>query len=449
MEIDGFLFKEKNFLYLWLAQVFSQTAISTINCILTVKAYNIVDFEANNYGISPNLAVSLIIGSYGLAALLFGIPSGILVDYIDRKKCLFVSTIARLVLVSLLLLFPVNLLMLVLFTFLLNTISQVFYPAEAAIIPIIVKKDKLLTANSIYTTSYFVSFIMGFVMGGIALAFMNFSIVLLIIALFFSISAISIKLINYPNSILNSLKLADFMPNMFINFVDSIKLIRTHFSIKISLIYLGIVQIVFGVFWALQPGLSIEVINIELRRSGLYIMTPVVIGVLIGSVLLNRLIKKYKENFLVELGIIGSSLSFLGIYILADYNSLRFRFGKVLIHKKSIDMIARFDKFLHLPDLSVIRVAIILFIAIGIFSSFILIIYNAKLQSSADKNVLGRIYGILQTLITVSGALPVMISGYLADRIGIGQVFVSIALFILILHFLLKYKYKSHIKANI
>ena len=50
-------------------------------------------------------------------------------------------------------------------TFLISTLTQFFAPAEQAIIPLIVEKRNLLSANSLYTTTMMASVIIGFAVG--------------------------------------------------------------------------------------------------------------------------------------------------------------------------------------------------------------------------------------------------------------------------------------------
>ena len=52
-----------------------------------------------------------------------------------------------------------------LLTFLVSTLTQFFAPAEQAVIPLIVEKPYLLSANSLYTTTMMASVIIGFAMG--------------------------------------------------------------------------------------------------------------------------------------------------------------------------------------------------------------------------------------------------------------------------------------------
>lgn len=432
------LLQNKNFLRLFLSQAFSQTGISFLNFVLTISAFEVVKISTQVYGwhISNNQAVSIIIASYGLASFIFGIPAGILVDYLNRKYTMFYSSLFRFALVLLLVYFSHSLVGLVIFTFVLNSISQFFYPAEAAILPRIVKAEKLVLANSIYNITYFLSQIIGFLIGGVVLYRYGFVNTIYIIASFFVIAAISVSFINVNEDKHSLSNVFTGLFKLVINgFQEAIRYIRANKDTKISLYYLGVLQIMIGIFWALQPGLSVEVLDIKIQSSAIYIIIPIIVGMLVGAIIINKSLNKLKESFFVESAIVISTLSFIGIYLL----DFEFTFPKRIPLRFIFD---GYNRIRFLPDLNILTLAVVLMFFIGIASSFLFIIYNTKLQLSTKDGVRGRIYGILQSLVTVSGAVPVLLSGYIADKFGIKDVFLAVALFLVVFHFLLKYRYK-------
>src|SRR5581483_10101278 len=54
--------------------------------------------------------------------------------------------------------------------FLVNSLSQFYTPAESSAIPLVVKRSQLITANSIFSTTLYVCFLLGFGLAGPLLA---------------------------------------------------------------------------------------------------------------------------------------------------------------------------------------------------------------------------------------------------------------------------------------
>ena len=164
----GFLpvLKNSKFLILWGGQVFSQLADKVYLVLMITIIAN--QFQATDQTISG--WVSAIMIAFTIPAVLFG-------------AVLVVTNIVRggLVLILPMILWlsndfnlgnlPLGFCLMLLLTFLVSTLTQFFAPAEQAVIPLIVEKPYLLSANSLYTTTMMASVIIGFAMGDPLLEF--------------------------------------------------------------------------------------------------------------------------------------------------------------------------------------------------------------------------------------------------------------------------------------
>ncbi len=136
--------RNRNFLFLWSGQVFSQLADRMLVGVLLLNVH---------YLTKNNLAMSLPMLSFGLSAIIFGTIAGVFVDRWSKKRIMVLSNILRAILLIgfvFLTEFRESLLVIFLASFLIFTIAQFFSPAEAACIPAIVEKNKLLGANSFF-----------------------------------------------------------------------------------------------------------------------------------------------------------------------------------------------------------------------------------------------------------------------------------------------------------
>src|SRR5579864_3528026 len=153
--------KNRSFLLLWLAQLLSQ-----------------VVFNAANYGViaivtaitHSTIMVGLAIVSFTLPAVPFSLLAGVYVDHLNKRLVLWVSNALRAVatgLIVLALLWDPHLLIpLFVLTFLISLITQFFTPAEASAIPLLVSKNDLAPALSLFSITLTVSQALGFLLLG-------------------------------------------------------------------------------------------------------------------------------------------------------------------------------------------------------------------------------------------------------------------------------------------
>src|SRR5579863_2851772 len=155
--------KNRSFLLLWLAQLLSQ-----------------VVFNAANYGIialvtaitHSTTLVGLAIVSFTLPAVPFSLLAGVYVDYLDKRLVLWVSNILRAIamglMVFVLLVNPHTIVWLFFLAFAISLISQFFTPAEASAIPLLVNKEDLVSALSLFNITLTIAQALGFlVLGGL------------------------------------------------------------------------------------------------------------------------------------------------------------------------------------------------------------------------------------------------------------------------------------------
>ncbi len=156
------LLYNRPFMLLWTGQILSQLADKVFFVLLIALL--------NDYGSSPETANSMrsaVMISATLPAIFFGSAAGIFVDRYDKKTILSGCNIWRGVM---LLLLPLPFLpkafgILLAIAFLESVLTQFFAPAEQAAIPLLVKRENLLTANAVFTTTMMGSLIVGFAIG--------------------------------------------------------------------------------------------------------------------------------------------------------------------------------------------------------------------------------------------------------------------------------------------
>lgn len=173
---QGFLpvLRNRNFLTLWGGQVFSQIA----DKIYLVLMIALVDGRFQEEGQAISGWVSSIMVAFTIPAVLFGSVAGVYVDRWSKKGVMVATNLLRGALVFALLPVlglvkhwqdwgdtPVGFVLMLGMTFLVSTLTQFFAPAEQSVLPLVVEKKSLLSANSLYTTTMMASVIIGFAVG--------------------------------------------------------------------------------------------------------------------------------------------------------------------------------------------------------------------------------------------------------------------------------------------
>jgi len=166
--------KNKQFLILWIGQIFSQLADKVYLVMMIAIVTN--QFQLPNQPISR--WVSPIMIAFTIPAVLFGSLAGVYVDRWNKKPVLVISNLLRGILVltlpplllvsqgqSLFYSYSLGFGLMLGITFAVSTFTQFFAPAEQAVIPLIVKDRDLLAANSLYTTTMMALLIIGFAIG--------------------------------------------------------------------------------------------------------------------------------------------------------------------------------------------------------------------------------------------------------------------------------------------
>src|SRR5437868_4991961 len=141
--------KNRSFLLLWLAQLVSQ-----------------IVFNAANYGVIANVTavthstvmVGLAIVSFTLPAVPFSLFAGVYVDYLDKRLVLWATNALRAAVTGLIVLAllwnPHTIVPLFFFAFAISLVTQFFMPAEASAIPLLVSKNGLVPALSLFNVTF-------------------------------------------------------------------------------------------------------------------------------------------------------------------------------------------------------------------------------------------------------------------------------------------------------
>lgn len=424
------LFANRDFCFLWIAQIFSQFA----DRIIFVVFVTVIAMNFDPSGKSTSLQSWLYI-AFTIPAILLTAIAGVYIDKWNKKVVMIITNILRGIIILLLPLFDKTLISLYILAFMLSSVTQFFVPAEASIIPSIANKYQLLTANSLFATTMMASLIFGFALGDPMINIFGINYVHIGIGLFFFSSALFLIFVKYK-------PLPKDESSVKSTFTD---------DLKEGLVYIKNAPVVRSAMLKLAGLFSIivmlSIMSIGLSQKYLYPTNPAMgaqkfayivvfcgIGMVFGAFLVGKHLRKINKHLLVYVGIFICGVSLLLFSALPLIPQL------TVIHVKThhifIFYLEKFD-FTY-PMLYSYLVALLM----GVSTALVAIPLQTILHTEIDPQVRGKVFGILFTLLSTASALPVLIAAWGAEIIGVARMILLIAIPVALfgLYKLIKYK---------
>ncbi|HJT58620.1 MAG TPA: MFS transporter [Ktedonobacteraceae bacterium] len=414
--------KNRPFLLLWQAQLLSQ-----------------IGFNAANYGIIALVTavthstelVGLAIISFTLPAVPFSLLAGVYVDYLNKRLVLWVSNALRAVATGLmvfaLLVNPHAIVPIYFLAFFISLITQFFTPAEASAIPLLVSKDDLVSAISLFNITLTLAQALGFlVLGGLITALVptfqlslgfahvqviSFDVLFAIVAIIYVVCALLILAIpahalrqeQIPESeLLASLKRQSWQ-TIQRDLGESWSYIRKDRQLLLALLRVSFVSVLLLVVGELAGPFVVNVLYQPVGYLPL-IFAPAGIGLVLGGVLMPLLTRRLGKNRAIAIGSLSTAA------------------GLILIP------VGRFI-WLHLgPPLSgFLYIVAALMFFMGIALDLINIPAQTVMQEHAPEEERGRVFSF-QSMLYNAGSIPVLLfAGAIADILGVETVIFMLA----------------------
>lgn len=384
---------------LWIGQMASQLASNMLIFLLALLIYRKT---------GSNVAVSGLFLSYGLPSLLFGVMAGTIVDRLDRRAVLLLSHATRAVLILGVAAMGDRISVVYLLVFLYAVINQLTMPSEVPLIPQFVPKTHLVTANSLFSFTFYGSMAVGLIFAGPALRLFGRDGAYMLLFALYACAAVAVSRIPPQGEGLKSLSrvfqydLWYLVKRFLANMESGIQYVAKSPVLRDAVVLLTGTQIMLVLLGTLGPGFADTVLRIDVRDASLLIVGPTIVGILAGVLWVGHRGYRYPT----------ATLSMIGV----------FSAGVILITIAALFAAANTVWFTLMPRHLALIAALVLFFALGIANSLLDAPSNAILQKEAVGDMRGRVYGILSASVGGAGILPVVVSGILADLIGVGNV---------------------------
>lgn len=420
LTVDRPIWTNRDFALLWIAQAISQTAQNAIWFGIVV----LVQQRSNSSTLLSVAVLTLIIPS-----VVFGVLAGVYVDRWDKRSVLIWSNALRGGTAFVYVLFgrdsglPLGLLFLVNFAF--STIGQFFAPAEAAMIPALVARHRLIQANSLFHLTFTASQLIGLVVLGPLVA------KLFGVAGLFGVMAFAIVVcgaVVWPLPAHRRAHDSDALRSGR----DAVAAVWTdvrdvgRFVLGDRLIGLVMVQWTIGailglVVATLVPGFAERLLRVQ-AEDAVFVLAPAGIGMVGGTALLNRWSDRVEKHFLALAGLATVAVSLGGIGLAAAVLDSATQGAPPLV---------------TLPALGQVSILVPFVMALALVAGFgfvaIMVPTQTVLQERAPAGLRGRVFATQLMLGNLASVIPLLLLGGLADVMGVDRTLVLLSLLLAVM----------------
>jgi MFS family permease len=397
--VERGLLRNRNFLAIWSAQVLSQTAANALTSALIVLV-----FERTQ----ANTATSWLILFSIIPAVVFGPLAGIAVDRVDRKLVLVTTNVLRGVAVLLLVPFVDNVAALYVVNILVASVTVFFVPAEAATLPKIVRKKDLLAANSLFSLTFNGAFFFGFsILAPAVLRLYGYEALLILLTVMYAVSAGLCGLLPKAEPVTQTLTIdvaGVAVKQTQSDIAEAIGYLREHRRLSWVLVYVALTFMLIAVAGALAPGFVTR--ELDLGERDIYVLSlSAGLGVALGLAAINLLGRRLPRVTAIHRGLLTGGLALVA---LAAAGPL-LRVARAFVAGD--------------PQLYFVGLVVVAAVVFGVAYVFITVPSFTLLQEELQDDMRGRVFSVLNMLVSVVSLVPLLAVGQIADSFGVGPVF--------------------------
>src|SRR5215212_7345590 len=409
------VFRNRSFLLLWIAQAATQIGGNMVIFGLTV----IISESTGS-----TTAVSALILTFLLPAVLFSALAGVFVDRLDRRLVLVLTNVLRGAAFVAIFFAGNHLGLIYLLNVTVSTITVFFAPAEAAMIPMLVPKKQLLSANGIFTLTLNAAFALGFTLvGPLIVKIAGAPALIFVVAVLYFVAAVFCWTLptapptakdTGPHDARGRVREAEHaVASVLTQLGEGLSYIRGHREIRWSLTYLGIAASLVGVLGVLGPSFAQKTLGLG-PEDFVVVVLPLGVGIVMGILLLNAYGRLIPRRRVIEGGLVA-----LGVFLAAMALSGRISsFLGNTANRTGVD--------LSLVT-SLLSIVVGLAFFAGIAYAAVAIPAQTQLQEDLPEDVRGRVFGVLNMLVSVATVLPILVVGPIGDLFGTTVVLVIVA----------------------
>ena len=409
------IYRNRHFMFLWMAQAISQIAQNAINFGLLV----LVQERTNS---TTHMAVAVL--SFILPGVIFGILAGVVVDRAEKKWVLVATNLLRAVVVLGYLVFDQTLALIYLVTFGFSIISQFFAPAEAAAIPMLLPKQQLIAANSLFNLTFNVAQLIGMVMlAPLVIKLFGTGALFASIAVLYVVASALVA--NLPPDqkappAITPEEGQRLVTSVWREIGEGWHILTADTTSTLAMVHLTLASTMMPLVAVLGPNFVVNVVKLR-SEDVAYVFLPAGIGMLLGTVLVARLGNRYRKLDMVIVGLVVMAVALVGMAgakVGGDY----------LLY----NILDRFVDVRNWPiSFELLSAVMVLAFVLGISFGLVNIPAQTTLQERCPPSFRGRIFAVQFTLSSAVSIVPLLFVGGVADMIGVNKTIVAVAILIL------------------
>ena len=399
-EASGFaaVLRQRDFRLLWAAQLASQLADKFLMFTLLVVVY-----ELSRHGTLE----SLLMVAYTLPSVVLSAPAGVFVDRADKRKLMLATNLLRGLLI---LLIPaaqaVPLLRaqawpLLLITLAFSAVGQVFAPAEAASIPMLVRPRQIMSATSLFMTTLIITLVVGVPSSTLAIRAFGTTAPFYIAAGLFLLAAVCVGALRTPLTAAAAGRSGE--RHLTSELREGLALLGGNAALRVALAQLTVALVVVFTVFALGPVYMATILHRPSADTYL-VLIPATVGLVAAALVLGQSTRRIsRARALVAATVVGG-LTLVGIGLVPG--------GLQDAHRENL----------------LVPAAVLLSAAFGAALGGLLIPAFTVLQERTSAASRGRIFGGIFTVINASVAAPLLLAGGLADAFGVDRVIAGLGI---------------------
>lgn len=410
------VFRNRPFLLLWLSQLTTQVGGNMVLYGLTVLVRE---------STGSNTVVSILILTFLAPAVIFSALAGVYVDRFDRRRVLVVTNVVRAALFVALAVLDQSIALVLVLNVAVSIATTFFAPAELSMIPLLVPRSQLTAANGIFLLTLNAAFAIGFAMLGplVAIVASPTALILVVAILYLVAAAFCWTLPAAPPGLVAGIDGARDDAGEAVGAVaaqlrEGVAYVRANPIVSWGLLYLGIAASIVGVLGVLGPGFAENVLGLR-PRDFVVVVLPLGVGVVVGALAVNLLQASVPRRRLIETGLIVLGVALVLITVAGPIAQL----------------VRDVNDQVPAPDISgfvsVLTVVVAIAFVAGVAYAAVGIPAQTELQSEIPPAVRGRVFGILNMLVSVGSFVPIIVVGPISDAIGTMPVVLVSALVVL------------------
>ncbi|WP_026732370.1 MFS transporter [Fischerella sp. PCC 9605] len=385
----GVLLRNRGFMLLWIGQLLSQLADKVFFVLMVALLENYPPPP----GLAENSMYSTLMVAFTVPAILFGSAGGVFVDRFPKKLIMVGSDVVRGLMTLLIPFLPREFLILLIMTFAISSVTQFFAPAEQAAIPLLVRRENLMAANALFSSTMMGALIVGFAIGEPMLSWAkhllgpDYGQELVVTILYLTSAGIMQPIKLKDNTTISD---SEVTINPWTEFKQGLRYLRKNRLVLNAMLQLTTLYCVFAALMVLAIRLAGE-FGLKEKQFGFFLAAAGV-GMVTGAGILGNWAEKLHHKPLPLIGFLMMAVV-LGVFT-----------------------------FTHQ-----LLLALGLCAVLGIGAALIGVPMQTLIQHQTPPSMLGKVFGFQNHAINIALSLPLAITGPITDALGLRSVLVGMS----------------------